>query len=205
MGDVVITDWRTIPALGFSDHSAIAFNVRRDYVAGAGERARQRTSARETKFCYDKADWKKFNRHFDNAYRNFVDSPRKRKVKRKVKRNASRKRRSSTNDIQNQYRYVTRPRSNPIELENRRLSAAFRLAMKTIPQGCRLDPVPWWDDDIDAAITLRAQLRKIRDDKNADPATLEVRASNYKTQVDATRELIRTKRTASWQKFAQTI
>jgi len=74
--------------------------------------------------------------------------------------------------------------------------------MKTIPQGCRLDPVPWWDDDIDAAITLRAQLRKIRDDKNADPATLEVRASNYKTQVDATRELIRTKRTASWQKFA---
>jgi len=125
-----------------------------------------------------------------------------RKVKRKVKRNASRKHRSSKKDIQNQYRYVTRPRSNPIELENRRLSAAFRLAMKTIPQGCRLDPVPWWDDDIDAAITLRAQLRKIRDDKNADPATLEVRASNYKTQVDATRELIRTKRTASWQKFA---
>ena len=131
LGDVVITDWRTIPALGFSDHAAIAFSVRREYVAGEGERARQRTTARETKFCYDKADWKKFNRYFDIAYRNFVDSPRKRQIKRKRKRNASR------------YRFVTRPRSNPLELENRRVSAAFRTAMKTIPQGCRLDPVPW--------------------------------------------------------------
>jgi hypothetical protein len=73
--------------------------------------------------------------------------------------------------------------------------------MKTIPQGCRLDPVPWWDDEIDDAITPRAQLRKIRDDRNADPATLKLRALNYKTQAEATRELIRTKRSASWQKF----
>ena len=76
MGDIIISDWRIIPALGFCDHTTIAFNVRRDHIANSGERARQRTSKRETKFCYGKADWKEFNRQFDNAYRNFVDSPR---------------------------------------------------------------------------------------------------------------------------------
>ena len=120
-----------------------------------------------------------------------MDSPRKRKVKRKVKRNVSRKRQTSKKDSQNRYRFITRPRSNPIELENRRVSPAFKSAMKTIPQGCRLDPVPWWDDEIDDTIILRAQLRKITDDRNADPATLELRALNYKTQAEATRELIR--------------
>ena len=160
MGDVIISDWRTIPALGFSDHITIAFNVRRDYVAGSGERARQRTSKREKKFCYGRADWKKFNRQFDNAYRNFVDTQRKRKVRRK--RHITRKRQTSKKDAQSRYRFITRPRSNPIELESRRVSAAFRSAMKTIPQGCRLDHVPRWDDEIDDAITLRAQLRKIR-------------------------------------------
>jgi len=74
--------------------------------------------------------------------------------------------------------------------------------MKTKPQGCRLDLVPWWDEEIDDAIILRAQLRKIRDDKTAEPATLEERTLNYKRQADVTRDLIRSKRTASWQKFA---
>ena len=97
---------------------------------------------------------------------------------------------------------ITRPHSKFLELENRRISAAFQSAMKTIPQGCRQDPVPWWDEEIDDAIILRAQLRKIRDDKTADPATLEERTLNYKQQADVTRDLIRSKRTASWQKFA---
>ena len=198
MGDIIISDWRTIPVLGFSDHTTIAFNVRRDNIANSGERARQRTSKRETKFCYGKADWKKFNRHFDNAYRNFVDSSRKRKVKRKV----SRKRQTTKKVSRTRYRFITRPRTNLLELENRRVTAAFTSAMKTIPQGCRQDPVPWWDDEIDDAITLRAQLRKIRDDRNADPATLDVRVLNYKLQAEATRDLIRAKRTASWKKFA---
>ena len=100
------------------------------------------------------------------------------------------------------YRYITRPRSNPLELENRRISAAFQPAIKTIPQGCSQDPVPWWDEEIDDVIILRAQLRKIRDDKTADPATLEERTLNHKRQADVTRDLIRSKRKASWQKFA---
>ena len=194
MGDVIISDWRTIPALGFSDHTTIAFNIRRDIIANSGEKARQRTAKKETKFCYAKADRKKFNRQFDNAYRNFVDTPRKRKVRRKHY--------ATKRSSQIQYRYITRPRSNPLELENRRISAAFQSAMKTIPQGCRRDPVPWWDEEIDDAIILRAQLRKIRGDKTADPATLEERTLNYKRQADVTRDLIRSKRTASWKKFA---
>ena len=123
-----------------------------------------------------------------------MDSPRKRKVRRK--------RHTIKKVSRVRYRYITRPRSNPVELKNRRISAAFKSAMKTIPQGCSLDPVPWWDEEIDDAIILRAQLRKIRDDKTADPAMLEDRTLNYKRQADVTRDLIRSKRTASWQKFA---
>ena len=193
MGDI-ISDWRTIPSLGFSDHTTIAFNIRGDNIADMGEKARQRTTKKETKFCYAKADWKKFNRQFDNAYRNFVDTLRKLKIRRK---------RHATNRFSRiQHRYVIRPRSNPLELENRQISAAFQSAMKTLPQGCRQDPVPWWDDDIEDAMILCAQLRKIRDDKTANPATLEERIQNYKRQADVTRDLIRYKRTASWQKFA---
>ena len=87
-------------------------------------------------------------------------------------------------------------------MENRRISAAFREAMKTIPQGCRQDPVPWWDNDVDEAILLRAQLRKACEDKKANPETLEQRKQAYKDQVEATRDIIRSKRTASWQRFA---
>ena len=111
--------------------------------------------------------------------------------------------RHTTNKVSRpQYRHIYRPRSNLLELENRRISAAFHSAMKTILQGCRQDSVPWWDDEIDDAIILRAQLRKIRDDKTADPATLEERTQNYKRQADVKRDLIRSKRIASWQKFA---
>ena len=74
--------------------------------------------------------------------------------------------------------------------------------MKTLPQECRQDPVPWWDNDIYDAIVLREHLKKIRDDKTASPATPERRIKDHKHQADITRELIRSKRTASWQKFA---
>ena len=45
-------------------------------------------------------------------------------------------------------------------------------------------------------------MRKACEDKQADPATLEHRQQAYKTQVETTRDLIRSKRTASWQQFA---
>ena len=197
MGEACISDWRTIPDLGFSDHVTISFNVRWDNTV-TGERERTRTAKKETKFCYKKADWKKFNRRFEKAYREFVDVPRKRRVRRK--RHIKSKFLSEKH--RNAFRYVTRSRSNPVELESRRILSAFQDAMKTIPQGCRKDPVPWWDSDIDEAIVQRAQLRKACEDKQADPATLEHRQQAYRTQVETTRDLIRSKRTASWQRFA---
>ena len=190
MGEGGISSWRTIPALGFSDHVTIEFNLGWESLNATSEDVRQRSAAKETKFCYAKAIWERFNYKFDKAYRDYVDAPRKRRIK---KGKSSRDQR---------YRFVTRARSNPTELENRRISAAFQIAMKTPPQGCRQDPVPWWDKDIDDAIILRERLRKIRDDKTASPTTLEQRWLNHKLQADITRELIRTKRAASWQRFA---
>ena len=133
MGEAFISDWRTIPALGFSDQVTISFNIGWDNLTATGEKVRQRTTKRETKFCFAKADWKRFNLIFDNAYREFVDTPRKRRIRRK--------RHIKSKFYRNKFRYITRPRSNPVELENRRISAAFRATMKTLPQGCRQDPV----------------------------------------------------------------
>ena len=123
-----------------------------------------------------------------------MNTPRKRRIRRK--------RHIKSKFYRNKFRYVTRPISNPVELENRRISAAFREAMKTIPQGCRQDPVPWWEDDIDEAILLRAQLRNAWEDKKANPDTLEQRKQAYEDKVEVTRDIIRSKRTASWQRFA---
>ena len=58
MGEAFISVWRTIPALGFSDHVAIRFNIGWDNLSATGETVHQRTTKKETKFCYAKADWK---------------------------------------------------------------------------------------------------------------------------------------------------
>ena len=72
--------------------------------------------------------------------------------------------------------------------------------MKTLPKGCRQDPVPWWDAEIDEAITERTRFKKIRDMPISDiPA--EERQRQYQAQAAVVRQIIKAKRRATWQRF----
>ena len=47
MGAAFISDWRTIPALGFSDHVTITFNIGWDNLTAIGENEHQRNTKRD--------------------------------------------------------------------------------------------------------------------------------------------------------------
>ena len=138
-GKIQVSDWRPVPEPSFSDHAAASFDIHWDDIERfPGETPRKRTTARVTKFCYDKADWKRFNRVFQDAYINYEDSPR----------------------IHDRKKKIEKRRTNIVEIESRNIANAFRRAMKIIPQGCRQDPVPWWDEELDEAIYERSRLKK---------------------------------------------
>ncbi len=119
------------------------------------------------------------NRVFAEAYKNYRDAERVGKEKRKIKRY----------------------RTNEVEIENRRITESFRKAMKTLPQGCRQDPVPWWDDEFDEAIFERTRLKELRDNP-LSTVPIADRQESYQAQARRVQQLILLKRRATWQKFA---
>ena len=175
-----VSDWRPVPQPSFSDHAAVSYDLHWDDLDRfAEETPRKRTAARITNFCYDKADWRKFNKVFQDAYINYKDQPRMHDRKKRIER----------------------PRTNVVEIERRNIANAFQRAMKTLPQGCRQDPGPWWDEELDKAIYERSRLKKIRD----LPATDEIqqmRQLEYSEQAARVQQLILSKRKATWQKFS---
>ena len=66
-GKIKVSDWRPVPKPSFSDHACIAYNIHwdEDLERTAGEIPRERTKTKVTKFCYDKANWKTFNKVSD--------------------------------------------------------------------------------------------------------------------------------------------
>ena len=180
-GNIKVSDWRPVPEPSFSDHACVAYNIHWDDLERAsGEIPRERTKTEVTKFCYDKADWKKFNKVFNEAYISCKDSPRIGRGRKKI---------------------IKKYRTNIVELENRKVAKAFKTAMKTLPQGCRQDPIPWWDDELDVAIYERTRLEQIRDLSVSD-IPVEERQTQYRTQAFKVQQLILSKRRATWQKFA---
>ena len=179
-GKIKVSDWRPLPEPSFSDHECVAYDIHWDELDRfTGEIPRQRTTAKISKFCYDKADWRKFNKVFQDAYINYKDPPRIRNRKKKIKRS----------------------RKNVVELENRNIANAFKKAIKTLPQGCRQDSVPWWDDEIDDAIYERTRLKEIRDLQVSD-IPFEMKQLQYQEQAAIVQQLILSKRRATWQRFA---
>ena len=92
-------------------------------------------------------------------------------------------------------------RTNVVEIENRKVAHAFRKAMKTLPQGCRQDPVPWWGNELDEAIFERTRFKEIRDKPISDIPIAE-RQAQYQAQALIVQQLILSKQKATWQKFA---
>ena len=179
-GKMKVCDWRTVPEPSFSDHACASYTLYWDDLdRNDGEIPRERTKPKITKFCYEKADWSRFNRVFAEAYKNYKDAERMGKKKRKIKRY----------------------RTNEVEIENRRITESFRKAMKTLPQGCRQDPVPWWDDELDEAIFERTRLKELRDNL-LSTVPIGDRQEAYHVQARRVQQLILSKRKATWQKFA---
>ena len=179
-GKIKVSDWRPVPEPSFSDHASVSFDIHwNDLDRFPGETPRKRTAATITKFCYDKADWSKFNKVFQDAYINYKDPPRMHDRKKRIER----------------------PRTNVVEIESRNIANAFQRAMKTLPQGCRRDSVPWWDDELDEAIIERIRLKKIRDLPASDEIH-EMRQLQYREQAEIVQKLILSKRKATWLRFA---
>ena len=64
-GKMKVEDWRTVPDPSFSDHVCVSYSLYWDNLDRAdGEMPRERTKPKITKFCYEKADWARFNRVF---------------------------------------------------------------------------------------------------------------------------------------------
>ena len=75
--------------------------------------------------------------------------------------------------------------------------------MKTLPQGCRQDPVSWWDEELPEAITERTRLKKIRDLPASDEIH-EIRQLQYREQAAIVQQLILSKRKATLQSLLRT-
>ena len=78
------------------------------------------------------------------------------------------------------------------------INECFRVAAKGLPRGCRVDPVLWWDEEIDAAIILRELLRSMADEEPG------LHLAAFQDQVAAVNTLIRQKKTESWRNFTST-
>ena len=78
------------------------------------------------------------------------------------------------------------------------INECFRVAAKGLPRGCRVDPVLWWDEEIDEAIILREFLRSMADEEPG------LHLAAFQDQVAAVNTLIRKKKTESWRNFTST-
>ena len=128
--DVVANNWRTLPTIG-SDHLPISFCVSDP---NPGDWYRPRNKKPVTKYARVIGDdhWKQFN---VKAVTYLSSHPLK--VWKRGK-----------------FSETTRDTA----AVSRRFVAALTIGAKCLPRGCRTDPVPWWDKDIDLAIAERDAL-----------------------------------------------
>ena len=81
--------------------------------------------------------------------------------------------------------------------------SAFRAAAKTLPQGCRKDPVPWWDESLDHLIAERDRLREAIADRGS-PGTVEEKRELWSNMNQQVKETICELRKQYWENFCQT-
>ena len=79
-----------------------------------------------------------------------------------------------------------------------RLLASLSAASERLPRGCRLDPIPWWDPEIDAAISTR-DFRELLKDRSAEDNLAWQKAK------DDVVNLVREKQRASWRTYVGTM
>ena len=143
LGSIRIVHWKAEDFI-YSDHRPIiAFLV--EWRDPDGLMERDRTTTRRTKFSYKKAHCNVFNQRFNKAYKTYIDLIRI--IRTKTKRTKV-------------WRHDGKPGTNEVELENRRITAAFRYASKSLPEGCPMDPVPWWNSELNDLIEVRDELRE---------------------------------------------
>jgi Reverse transcriptase (RNA-dependent DNA polymerase)/Endonuclease-reverse transcriptase len=79
-----------------------------------------------------------------------------------------------------------------------RLEAALTEAAKVLPRGCRMDPVPWWNEELEDAVNAREELAQHRDDS---PEAHEA----WKAAAARVAELTKELRTQAWREYASTL
>jgi len=191
LGSIRIVHWKA-EAFIYSDHRPISFLV--EWRDPDGLTERDRTTKRRTKFSYKKADWNVFNQRFNKAYKTYIDPIRIIRTKRIIRTN---------NKRTTVWRHDEKPRTNEVELENRRITAAFRYASKSLPQGCPMDPVPWWDSELNDLIEVRDELRE---DIHSipDEHIIAEKRERWMEVNEILKEAIKTKRSESWRHFCET-
>ena len=80
---------------------------------------------------------------------------------------------------------------------------AFRTAARTLPQGCRKDPVPWWDDSLDYLISERDSLREDITDPSA-PGTVAEKRERRSTMNQHVKDTIFKLRKQYWEDYCKT-
>ena len=130
--NVVANNWKTLPTVG-SDHLPISFCVSDP---NPGEWIRPRNKKPVTKYARIIGDehWEQFN----------------------VKALAY----LSSHPLKVWKRGKFSETTSDTAAASRRFVAALKIGAKCLPQGCRHDPAPWWDKDIDVAIAERDALEE---------------------------------------------
>ena len=85
-----------------------------------------------------------------------------------------------------------------VHVRYRRLVTCLARAGAVIPRGCRVDPVLWWDEDVDTAMRRREELGAVAHESDADRRL-------WTEACGEVSKLIKEKRRASWQEFASTL
>ena len=101
------------------------------------------------------------------------------------------------------WKATSKPRTDEIELENREILAAFKAAAKTLPQGCRKDPVPWWDESLDFLISERDRLRN-EISGPASPGTVAEKRGQWSIMNRLVKDTIFKLRKSHWEEFCST-
>ena len=91
----------------------------------------------------------------------------------------------------------TKQESN-IHFRSNRFNKCFKKASKKLPRGCRKDPVPWWDDEIDVAILYRNDLA----DRLIDDTSLH---DDWIKACKDVQKLVKNKRQSSYREFASSL
>ena len=101
------------------------------------------------------------------------------------------------------WKVTSKSRTEEVELENRKILSAFRAAARTLPQGCRIDPVPWWDESLDFIISERDRLREEITDQGV-PGTVAQKRELWSNMNRQVKETICELRKRHWEQFCLT-